>query len=168
MYVYVNIVSSFYGSKFLNNFLIPFLYLLSFLFPVWLSCCDNTAWPWKFIESKPLISGFLRFMSTMVGMTAWGQLICCLSSSQIVYLHLQAGDRGRHWKWHGLLKFSNAFPVAHLLQQCHILNLRKQVPPTGHKAFKCISLWRPFSFKPPSLFIFSMETSIGCLYDTWK
>lgn len=56
---------------------------------------------------------------------------------------LICGCVGSHWTWHGLLKFSKS-----TLSDTPP-NSSQTVPLTGDQVFKYMSLWGPFSFRPP-------------------
>lgn len=70
------------------------------------------------------------------------------------------GNRKReiHWAWCRLLKLQILPPDTHFLQQDHYCS-NKATPPDPYQIapllkdqeFKCMSLWRPFLFKPPHL-----------------
>ncbi|MGE9574399.1 hypothetical protein ACQP3C_25430, partial [Escherichia coli] len=74
-----------------------------------------------------------------------------------LYPELQAGgkEKEKDSVWHGLLKPQSPPPVTHLLQQGHIYS-NKTTPPNSFQvvllpddqAFKYMSLWGAFSFKP--------------------
>ena len=75
---------------------------------------------------------------------------------RVLHLDQQAAGSKRYWVWFGLLRPQSPLQVTNLFQQGHI-NVSKFTPPNSSQevsfiddqAFKHMTLWGPFLFKPP-------------------